>query len=247
VSAPAPPLAGRRILITGGSTGLGAALAAACTAAGASVAIVARGRDKLEAVAEATGALAFPADLGEQEAAGEAVASAAARLGGLDGLVLNAGVMLHSPIGAGIAEDWSEILRINVLGTLYVTHAALPHLRAAKRADLVMVASTASDRVTGPDYGVYAATKAAQARIADGLRLELADAPNVKITLVKPGFMNTPGLGKGTRDPEVRRRIVALKEEIGLPPELVAAEIQHLLELPLEVSIPELTIVPQPR
>jgi NADP-dependent 3-hydroxy acid dehydrogenase YdfG len=120
-------------------------------------------------------------------------------------------------------------------------------LRAAKRADLVMVASTASDRVTGPDYGVYAATKAAQARIADGLRLELADAPNVKITLVKPGFMNTPGLGKGTRDPEVRRRIVALKEEIGLPPELVAAEIQHLLELPLEVSIPELTIVPQPR
>ena len=135
------------------------------------------------------------ADVGDAEAAQGAVAEAAERLGGLDVLVNNAGLMLHSPVGAGFVEDWDRSYRANVLGMLHVTHAALPHLRASADADLVVVASTATDRVTAPDFGVYASTKAAQGRLTEGLRLELADAPHVRVTLVKPGFMNTPGLG----------------------------------------------------
>lgn len=240
-------LAGRRLLITGGSTGLGAALAAACVRHGAAVGIVARGAERLQAVADATGAVAVAADVGEPEAAAAAVAEIADRLGGLDGLVNNAGVMLHSPVGAGYADDWREIMRVNVLGTLHVTHAALPHLRAATDADLMTIASTAADRVTGADFGVYAATKASQARIVDGLRLELADAPHIRISLVKPGFMNTPGLGIGTRNPDLRHSIVGLKERIGLPPERVAEQVRHLLALPWEVTVPDVTIVPSAR
>jgi NADP-dependent 3-hydroxy acid dehydrogenase YdfG len=130
---------------------------------------------------------------------------------------------------------------------LHITHAALPHLKAAKRADLVVVASTSADRVTAADYGVYAATKAAQARLAEAFRVELSEEPHVRVSLVKPGFMNTPGLGSGTRDPELRRNVVALKQRIGLSPELVALQIRHLLELPQEVTIPELTIIPTAR
>lgn len=240
-------LAGRRILITGGSTGLGAALAAACVREGAGVGIVARGVDRLQAVAEATGAVAVAADVGEHAAAARAVAELAERLGGLDGLVNNAGVMLHSPVGAGHVDDWHEIMRVNVLGTLHVTHAALPHLRAAEHADLMTIASTSADKVTAPDFGVYAATKASQARIVDGLRLELADAPHIRISLVKPGFMNTPGLGTGTRNPELQQSIVGLKERIGLPPETVAEQVRHLLALPWAVTVPEITIVPTAR
>jgi NADP-dependent 3-hydroxy acid dehydrogenase YdfG len=240
-------LHGRRVVITGGSSGLGAALAAASAAAGASVAVIGRDPERLGAVGEATGAFQVTGDIGDSAAAGEAVEAAAEALGGIDALVNNAGIMLHSPIGTGLHADWAEIVRVNVLGMLHVTSAALPHLRAAERSDLVVVASTAADRVTGADYGVYAATKAAQMRLTDALRLELADDRQIRISLVKPGFMNTPGLGPGTRNPELQRQVVALKERIGLPPGLVADEICHLLALPPEVTVPELTIVPTAR
>lgn len=241
-------LAGRRILVAGASTGLGAATVALCADAGARVGAIARTHQTLADVARATGATAVAADLGDPASATDAVAHIATELGGLDALVITAGVMLHSLIGDGRADDWEASYRANVLGTLHVAGAAIPHLRAAEHGDLVVVASTSADRVTAADYGVYASTKAAQAQLAEALRIELADsAPHVRVTLVKPGFMNTPGLGKGTRNPEVKQRITALKERIGLAPELVAAEIRHVLELPPQVTMPELTIVPTAR
>ena len=136
------------MLVTGGSTGLGAAMAAAFAAAGGRVAILARSRDKLERVAETTGAFPFAVDVGDGAAVNHAVAAAVNELGGLDGLVLNAGVMLHSAIAAGRAEDWEQSFRVNVLGTLNVVSTVLPHLRSAARADLVVIASVAADRVT---------------------------------------------------------------------------------------------------
>lgn len=241
-------LAGRRVLVAGASTGLGAALVRLCSETGARVGAIARTQGPLEEVTRAAGAVAATADLGDPAGASDAVNRIATELGGLDALVITAGVMLHSLIGDGRSEDWEASYRSNVLGTLHVAHAALPHLRAAEQGDLVVVASTSADRVTAADYGVYASTKAAQARLTDALRIELAEtAPNVRVTLVKPGFMNTPGLGKGTRNPAVKERIIALKERIGLAPELVAAEIRHVLELPPQVTMPEVTIMPTAR
>ena len=155
--------------------------------------------------------------------------------------------MLHSLVGDGLDEDWDAIVRVNILGMLHVTSAALPHLRAATLADLCVIASLASDRVAAPDYSVYAATKAAQLRLTEGLRLELAEDRGVRVSLVKPGFMNTAGIGTGTRDPERQKQVLELKERIGLPPAAVAEEIRHLLALPPEVTVPELMIVPTAR
>ena len=101
-----------------------------------------------------------------------------------------------------------------------------------------MIASLASDRVAAPDYSVYAATKAAQLRLTEGLRLELAEDRGIRVSLVKPGFMNTAGIGTGTRDPERQKQVLELKERIGLPPAVVAEEIRHLLALPAEVTVP---------
>jgi NADP-dependent 3-hydroxy acid dehydrogenase YdfG len=240
-------LAGRRVLITGGSSGLGAALAAACAQDGAAVAVVGRNRERLDATADAAGVTAIAADVGDAASARSAVEEAAAALGGLDAVVNNAGLMLHSLVGDGLDDDWDAIMRANVLGTLHVTSAALPYLRAAPLADLVVVASLAADRVAAPAYGVYSATKAAQARLTEGLRLELAEDRGIRITMVKPGFMNTEGIGTGTRDPAMREHVLRMKEQIGLPPRVVAEQIRHLLALPAEVTIPELTIVPTAR
>src|SRR5258706_186582 len=82
------------------------------------------------------------------------------------------------------------------------------------------VGPTWADRVTAADFGFYATTKAAQAQLAEALRVELVDDRNIRVSLVKPGFMNTPGLGIGTRNPELRQQVEALKERIGLPPAL---------------------------
>lgn len=249
MSSPAfdPPLADRRIVITGGSSGLGAALARSCTQLGARVGVIGRDRARLSAVTESTGAVAAQADLGDADAAAAAMATLAEGLGGIDAVVNNAGVMLHSRIAAGLSDDWDASFRSNVMGMLHVLHAAIPHLRAASAADVVVVASTSSDRVTAADFGVYAATKAAQMRLAESLRMELADAAHVRVSLVKPGFMNTPGIGPGTRDPELQQSVMDLKQRIGLAPELVAQEICHLLMMPREMTVPELTILPTAR
>jgi len=246
-SQPSSDLADRRIVITGGSSGLGAALAHSCAQLGARVGLIGRDQARLRQVSESTGALAAQADLGEAGAASAAIATLAEGLGGIDAVVNNAGVMLHSRIAAGLTGDWDASFRSNVLGMLHVLHAALPHLRAASAADVVIVASTSSDRVTAPDFGVYAATKAAQMRLSEALRMELSDAAHIRVSLVKPGFMNTPGIGPGTRDPELQESVMDLKQRIGLAPELVAREICHLLMMPREMTIPELTILPTAR
>lgn len=240
-------LSGRRILITGGSSGLGAALAAACARDGAAVAVVGRNQERLDAVAATAGVTAIAGDVGDPASARGAVEEAAAALGGLDAVVNNAGLMLHSLVGDGLDEDWDAIVRANVLGTLHVTSAALPYLRAEPLADLVVVASLASDRVAAPAYGVYSATKAAQLRLTEGLRLELAGDRGIRICLVKPGFMNTEGIGTGTRDPAMREHVLTMKTRIGLPPAVVAEQIRYVLALPAEVTIPELAIVPTAR
>ena len=168
-------LAGRRILVSGGSSGLGAAIAVACARDGAAVAVIGRDSHKLDELAAASGVTPVVADIADPAAARAAVESATAALGGLDGLVNNAGLMLHSLIGDGLDEDWDAIVRVNILGMLHITSAAIPYLRAATLADLVVIASLASDRVAAPDYSVYSATKAAQLRLTEGLRLELAE------------------------------------------------------------------------
>ncbi|WP_214368246.1 SDR family oxidoreductase [Pseudonocardia sp. H11422] len=130
-------LSERRLLVAGASSGIGAAVARAAAACGARVALLARRRDPLDALAaELTGAhgpgaaVVVPADITDDTAAGAAVDAAAEQLGGLDALVNAAGVFHAGPVGDTGPAQWRAIFDLNVVGLLVVTRAALPHLRA---------------------------------------------------------------------------------------------------------------------
>jgi NADP-dependent 3-hydroxy acid dehydrogenase YdfG len=237
-------LTGRRILITGGSAGIGAALAVACSQAGARVGVIGRDAGRLAEVASASGAATAAADITIAAEAQRAVSTIAEELGGLDGLVNGAGAMLHSRISSGLTEDWEQMFAVNVLGLLYVTHASLEHLRRAEHADVVNVSSIAADRASLPDFAIYSATKAGVARITEALRAELAKDGDIRVCAVKPGTVKTDGFGPGIRDDKLREQVEATKRASGMQPSVLADQIVHLLAMPRSVSITELTIVP---
>ena len=187
-------------LVTGASSGIGEATALALAAEGAAVAVVARRRDRLEDLArriEAGGgrALVIEADVTQREQAEAAVAQTVAGLGRLDTLVNNAGVMLLGPMEAAPVQEWTRMVELNVLGLMYCTHAALPHLLAAAQdsprrvADLVNVSSVAG-RIARPGSGVYNATKFGVGAFSEGLRQEVTKR-HVRVSLVEPGAVDT--------------------------------------------------------
>jgi NADP-dependent 3-hydroxy acid dehydrogenase YdfG len=236
-------LAGRRILISGGTSGLGAALVRAAIAAGASVGVLGRRAALLDALSAETGAEGEACDITNRAAVERSVAAVAERLGGLDGLVNCAGQMLHSRITAGFREDWEGMLNVNVLGTLNTTVAAWPLLRQAPYADVMFISSRSADRVAGADFAMYGATKAALLRVADGLAAEVAEENlPIRITTIKPGYIDTEGVVSHIRDAAARALITANAKQIGLPPEPYAEEIVHLLSLPRSLRVAEMTI-----
>ena len=135
-------LDGTVALVTGASSGIGEATARALAAQGAAVAVVARRKDRLDALAhaiEADGgrALAIEADITGQEQAQAAVAQAVEGLGRLDTVINNAGVMLLGPVEDAPTDEWDRMIDLNLKGLLYVAHAALPHLQSAAAASPV--------------------------------------------------------------------------------------------------------------
>ena len=187
-------------MVTGSSSGIGAATARRLAAEGAAVALVARRRDRLDELAAAIRAdggtaLAVPADVTSQPQAATAVEQAVAGLGRLDILVNNAGVMLLGPALDAPIGEWDQMVALNVQGTLYITHAALPHLvRAAAEpprrvADLVTISSTGG-RVARPGSGVYNLTKFGAAGFSEALRQEMLSR-RVRVSVVEPGTVDT--------------------------------------------------------
>ena len=187
-------------MVTGSSSGIGAATARRLAAEGAAVALVARRRDRLDELAAAIRAdggtaLAVPADVTSQPQAATAVEQAVAGLGRLDILVNNAGVMLLGPALDAPIDEWDQMVALNVQGMLYITHAALPHLvRAAAEpprrvADLVTISSTGG-RVARPGSGVYNLTKFGAAGFSEALRQEMLSR-RVRVSLVEPGTVDT--------------------------------------------------------
>src|SRR6202161_2097982 len=188
-------LEGTVTLVTGASSGIGEATAVALADEGATVAVVARRRARLEPLAERLGgagkALVIEADITDQAQAERAVATTVSELGRLDTLVNNAGVMLLGPIVGAPVEEWQRVGNINVLGLLYCTNAALPHLLSAAEAeprsvaDIVNVSSTAG-RVARLNSGVYNATKHGVGAFSESLRQGVT-APHGGVTLIQPG------------------------------------------------------------
>lgn len=237
-------------LVTGSSSGIGAATARRLAADGAAVALVARRRDRLDELASAIrgdggSALALQADLTDQEQAVAAVERTVSELGRLDTLVNNAGVMLLGAALESPTEEWDRMVAVNVQGLLYVTHAALPHLvRAAgdsprEVADLINISSTAG-RVARPGGGVYSLTKFGIAAFAESLRQELI-ANHVRVSVVEPGMVDTELVSHLRED--VRRAARTQTESIEpLRPEDIADAVSYIVTRDRRVAVNEMLV-----
>ena len=183
--------AGTRALVTGASRGIGRATAAALAARGARLGLVARNRAQLDEVARQLGAesVVLEADIGDRAAIEGAIEQFVREAGGLDLVVANAGIAHYAPFTELPIERAEEMVRINVLGTLYTVKAALPHMLHRASGHIVVVASGASLRAF-PWAATYGATKSAQSAFAEALRHELSGT-GVSVSTVFPGEIAT--------------------------------------------------------
>ena len=193
-------LAHTAALVTGASSGIGAATAKALAAEGAAVALLARRADRLaelKADIESAGgtALAVAADVTDAEQVSAAVQRAVAEFGRLDTVVNNAGLMHSGPAAEASLRDWDAMVTVNVQGVLYVTRAALPHLIDAAAdsprgvADLVTISSTAG-WVARSNTAVYSLTKFGVNAFNEGIRQEVL-GKRVRVGVVGPGTVDT--------------------------------------------------------
>lgn len=246
-------LTGTAALVTGASSGIGAATARQLAALGASVALVARRRDRLAALAseidEAGGtALVVEADITDRAQAQAAVDRTVELFGQLDILVNNAGLMLLGPVVGADPEDWNRMIAVNVQALLHTTHAALPHLLKAAEdgprrvADIVNISSIAG-RVVWNGYGVYNLTKFGINGFTESLRQEVTQR-HVRVGVLEPGGVdtelgshNTPEVRGGMIDPFYEQTEVLASEDI-------ADGVAYMVTRPRHASVGELWIMP---
>lgn len=243
-------LENRTAVVTGASSGIGAAIARTFAAQGARVALVARRKDRLDALRaeiEAAGgtAVAVAADLVDPGAVDGAVREVAATLGRVDLVVNAAGILVPGFIdGEDAADEWRRQLDVNVSGPLHVFRAFLPDLLAAAAdggpADLVNISSIGAARVE-PGAAVYAATKAFVSHLSRNLRNELSPR-NVRVTNVEPGVVITELL---SASPLGVAWLEDMKTKID---PLAAADLAEVVAFavgrPAHVNLAELTVVP---
>jgi NADP-dependent 3-hydroxy acid dehydrogenase YdfG len=232
-------------LVTGASSGIGEATARALAEQGATVAVAARRKDRLDALAAEIGGLPIEADVTDREQAVAAVERTAQELGRLDIVINNAGVMLLGPIVDAPVEEWDRMVALNLQGLLYVAHAALPHLlSAAEReprqvADLGNVSSVAGRRV-GAGGGIYQMTKHGVGVFSEALRQEITSR-YVRSSLIEPGATESE-LVTHVRE-EVRNQLTANVAQ-NLRAEDIADAIVYIVTRPRHMAINEILVRP---
>ncbi|MER8490916.1 SDR family NAD(P)-dependent oxidoreductase [Mesorhizobium australicum] len=239
-------LAGKVALVTGASSGIGEATAAALAAAGARVAVAARRVERLEALAariEKIGgtALRIEADVTSSDDVAAMVGKVVAEWGQLDILVNNAGVMLLSPAAEATLDDWRHMVELNLLALMGVTKAALPHLKVAK-GHIVNVSSVAG-RVANPGASGYAATKFGVVGFSESLRREVY-ADKVRVTVIEPGLVRTElgdHITNAASKAGLDQRLATME---ALTAEDVAAAILYAVGQPARVNVNEIVIRP---
>src|SRR3954447_25788109 len=241
------PLAGKVALVTGASSGIGAATAVALAEAGAAVAIGARRKDRLDdltaRIRDGGGTvLALDLDVTDEQACTDAVARTRGELGGLDVLVNNAGVMLLGTIVGADTEDWRRMISTNVLGLMYMTAAAIDGRVAQGAGDIVNVSSVAG-RTARKGAGVYNASKWAVNAFSESLRQEVTGR-GVRISLVEPGAVATE-LTDHITQPEAKAASKAMAANMRpLQSDDIARAILYVVSQPPHVAINEVLVRP---
>jgi NADP-dependent 3-hydroxy acid dehydrogenase YdfG len=235
-------LDGRVAAVTGASSGIGEATARALAAEGATVALLARRRDRLEDLARELGtASVHEVDVSDPDATAAAIGEVVAAHGRLDVLVNNAGYGSMVPAAEADLAQWRTMVDVNVNGVLATTHAALGHLTEAAAgdrgvADVVTISSVAGRKVSGPAVNVYAATKHAVGAFSEALRQEFAPR-HVRIGLVEPGLVRS----------ELTEANDAL-DDIGdlavMEPGDIAEAVVYMVTRPRRVAVNEILVRP---
>lgn len=241
-------LSGRVAVVTGATSGIGAATARRFVAEGASVAIIGRREERLKELASELGGgvVYVAADVSDQAAMNAAAQRIRAELGRVDLVVANAGVMLGAPFETADTAEWDQMIATNLNGLLYTGRAFIDDLLAAaaegKQADLVHVGSIGG-HLAFPAFGVYGGTKAFVAHLTRNLRTEFGPK-RVRVRNVEPGVVATE-LGDGMQDASQRGFVDELRNSLTpLAPEALADAIAYSASLPANVNIAELIVTP---
>jgi NADP-dependent 3-hydroxy acid dehydrogenase YdfG len=237
---------GKVVVITGASSGLGAATARHLSAQGAMVVLGARREDRIQAlVDEINGkggkALAQATDVTDAAQVRRLVDAAVAAHGRIDVIINNAGLMPHSLLERGKIEDWDRMIDVNLKGVLYGIAAALPHMTRQKSGHIINVSSVAGHKVR-PGSAVYAATKAAVRMLSEGLRQEVKPY-NIRTTIISPGAVESE-LPQSITEADVAKGIQDFYEAYAIPAESFVRVVAFAISQPEEVDVNEILFRP---
>ncbi|MFC3831669.1 MULTISPECIES: SDR family oxidoreductase [Deinococcus] len=245
---PAPlRLSGKVAVVTGASSGIGEATARALDAEGAAVVLVARRRDRLDALAEAIRheggqAHVVAADLSDPAQARDAVAQAVSAFGRLDILVNNAGLMLLGPVADADPTDWHRMMDLNVLTLMHATQAAVQAMQGQGSGHIVNISSV-SGRGAGPTSAGYSATKWAVGGFSEGLRQEVR-LLGIRVTVIEPGVVATELTDHITHTATKDAYEGRIKQMTPLEAEDIAAAVVYATTQPQRVNVNEILIRP---
>jgi NADP-dependent 3-hydroxy acid dehydrogenase YdfG len=239
-------ITGKVIVITGASSGMGAAAATHLAAKGATVVLGARRSERIEAlaveIAAAGGkATAVVTDVTKREEVRRLLDTAAQTDGRIDVLINNAGVMPLSPLERLKVDEWDRMIDVNLKGVLYGIAAAIPHMKAQGSGHIINLASVAGHKLFAGS-AVYSATKFAVRALSEGLREEMASS-NIRTTIISPGAVRTELLDH-ISEADVQQANRDYVGEVGLPPETFARLVAFAIAEPEDVAINEILFRP---
>ena len=239
-------IAGKVVVITGASSGLGEATARYLAERGATVALGARRAERLQAlVHEITTrggqAFAFATDVTDAAQVQRLVDAAVERFGRIDVMLNNAGLMAHSPLERRKIDDWDRMIDVHIKGVLYGIAAALPYMQKQSGGQFINVSSVAGHKV-GVNNAVYAATKTAVRVLSEGLRQEVKPW-NIRTTVISPGAVATE-LPNSVTEPDIAEGIGQFYETYAVPADSFARAVAFAISQPDDVDINEILFRP---
>ncbi|QDT43382.1 putative oxidoreductase [Gimesia alba] len=239
-------IAGKVVVITGASSGLGEATARLLSSEGATVVLAARRTDRIETLAkelkEKGGkTLAVPTDVTDRQQMKQLVDQAVSEFGRIDVILNNAGLMPLAPLESLKTDEWDQMIDVNFKGVLNGIAAALPHMKEQKSGHFINVSSVYGHKL-GPDATVYCATKFAVRALSEGLRQEVKPY-NIRTTVISPGAVATELL-EHISDEKIQAETKGFVDQIAVPAETFARMVAFAINEPANVDVNEILFRP---